>query len=728
MAKTGFDIKIGADTSAFRKALRELNAPIKEAQNNLKRINDGLKLNPTNIALLGTKQEELASKIANTKSKIDGLQEALRNLNKEYQTNGKFTSEQEVTYRKLIAEIATSQEELKAFEKEYSQFGSVGLQVLAGVGSQMKELGNSIAEVGKKVSIVSVAIAGIFGKGISYNIDIERSQKAFESFTGSAENAKKAVDNIRADSKKSLFDTTTLIKANQYLVSTGIDAEKARQTINGLADAVALTGGGNDELNRMANNLQQIQNAGKASAIDIRQFAYAGIDVYGMLSDYLGKTTEEIKDMDISFEDLSNAFIQASSEGGKYFNGQAEMANTTAGTLANLKKTFNETLGQLTEKLMPIVTKIMQKIIEFIDMVNANPFLQDLILNIGMLIVVAGPLLVIVGKFISGIGSILTLLPTLFSIGSTVFSGIGAILKGLFTLIMAHPVIAVITAIVGALILLYNKCEWFRDTVNTIVGAIWDFIKAIGEKIGEFFTKTIPGFIEIVKEVFGNLPYYIGLALGWVLGKIYDFGKNIWNWITVELPKIITEIVDWFKSLPEKLWQALLLTTAKVALWLVDMKHKVDNKVSEIVNGIIDWFRNLPTNLYNIGENIIRGLWNGINSAKNWLKNKIINFANGIMDGFKSALGIHSPSTLFEKVIGKNIALGIGEGFDNNITDVVKDMTGKITGITTDLSVTPELATAGNSTITLQFYPQQMTEADLDMAFNYVNRRLGIQL
>ena len=53
------------------------------------------------------------------------------------------------------------------------------------------------------------------------------------------------------------------------------------------------TGGGNDELTRMASNLQQIKNAGKATAMDIRQFAYAGIDVYGILADYLGKTTEE---------------------------------------------------------------------------------------------------------------------------------------------------------------------------------------------------------------------------------------------------------------------------------------------------------------------------------------------------------------------------------------------------------------------------------------------------
>lgn len=45
----------------------------------------------------------------------------------------------------------------------------------------------------------------------------------------------------------------------------------------------------------MAQNLQQIKNAGKATAADIKQFAYAGIDVYGILADYTGKSTAEVQ-------------------------------------------------------------------------------------------------------------------------------------------------------------------------------------------------------------------------------------------------------------------------------------------------------------------------------------------------------------------------------------------------------------------------------------------------
>ena len=37
-------------------------------------------------------------------------------------------------------------------------------------------------------------------------------------------------------------------------------------------------------------------------------------------------------------------------------------------------------------------------------------------------------------------------------------------------------------------------------------------------------------------------------------------------------------------------------------------------------------------------------------------------------------MGIHSPSRVFRDEVGKNIALGVGEGFSDNITDVYKDM------------------------------------------------------
>lgn len=75
-----------------------------------------------------------------------------------------------------------------------------------------------------------------------------------------------------------------------------------------------------------------------------------------------------------------------------------------------------------------------------------------------------------------------------------------------------------------------------------------------------------------------------------------------------------------------------------------------------------------------VGTNIVQGLWQGIQNAWSWLVSKVQQFAKSILDGMMSALGIHSPSTLFRDKVGKNIALGVGEGFTDNISKVYKQM------------------------------------------------------
>lgn len=54
----------------------------------------------------------------------------------------------------------------------------------------------------------------------------------------------------------------------------------------------------------------------------------------------------------------------------------------------------------------------------------------------------------------------------------------------------ANPIliiIAAVAALIAIFVTLYNKCEWFRDGVNAIFGAVADFIKGAIDKIKGFF-------------------------------------------------------------------------------------------------------------------------------------------------------------------------------------------------------------------------------------------------
>lgn len=210
--------------------------------------------------------------------------------------------------------------------------------VMAGIFSKLGSAALSAAE-------------GFISSGIEYNAQIEKYTTGFTNMLGSAEAAQQVMSQIQEDAAKTPFDVASLTQANQYLISAGENAGYARDTIMALGDAVSATGGGNDELNRMAQNLQQIANTGEATAADIKQFAYAGIDVYGILADYTGKSTAEVQNMTISYDLLTQALQAASEEGGRYYNSMDTQSQTMNGRVSTLQDNVKQLAGLLTGDL-----------------------------------------------------------------------------------------------------------------------------------------------------------------------------------------------------------------------------------------------------------------------------------------------------------------------------------------------------------------------------------------
>lgn len=212
--------------------------------------------------------------------------------------------------------------------------------------------GTVMAGIFSKLGSAALGAAeGFISSGIEYNAQIEKYTTGFTNMLGSAEAAQQVMSQIQEDAAKTPFDVASLTQANQYLISAGENASYARDTIMALGDAVSATGGGNDELNRMSQNLQQIANTGKATAADIKQFAYAGIDVYGILADYTGKSTTEVQKMTISYDLLTQALQAASEEGGRYYNSMDTQSQTMNGRVSTLKDNVSQLTGLLTGDL-----------------------------------------------------------------------------------------------------------------------------------------------------------------------------------------------------------------------------------------------------------------------------------------------------------------------------------------------------------------------------------------
>ena len=281
--------------------------------------------------------------------------ELTRRYNESVGKTGKASSETKNLKTMLAqaeAQLRATTTALKAANNGMDGFASstdkASGKYLAGAIAQ----GTVMASIFSKLGSAALnAAEGFISSGIEYNAQIEKYTTGFTNMLGSAEAAQQVMSQIQEDAAKPPFDVASLTQANQYLISAGENASYARNTIMALGDAVSATGGGNDELNRMSQNLQQIANTGKATTADIKQFAYAGIDVYGILADYTGKSTAEVQKMTISYDLLTQALQAASEEGGRYYNSMDTQSQTMNGRVSTLKDNVKQLAGLLTGDL-----------------------------------------------------------------------------------------------------------------------------------------------------------------------------------------------------------------------------------------------------------------------------------------------------------------------------------------------------------------------------------------
>ena len=243
---------------------------------------------------------------------------------------------------------------------------------------------------------------------------------------------------------------------------------------------------------------------------------------------------------------------------------------------------------------------------------------------------------------------------------STAFSGIGSGISKVFGVIAAHPIIAIITAIVAGIIYLWNTNEGFREAVTNVWNAIcgfftntipaaWNSLVAffsgipawwngIWTQVGQFFsdcwngiiqffTTTIPAWIASIGAWFAQLPYNIGFAIGQIIGFFINMGVSIWNWITVTLPQIIMGIVQWFAQLPGQIWTWLCNAVAYVQQWGSNTYNAAVNAASSAISAVIDWFCQLPGNIWNFLCNAISciGDWGSqtLSEATSWASQTI---------------------------------------------------------------------------------------------------------
>lgn len=307
------------------------------------------------VTELGSEYSRAAKKVA----------ELTKRYNESVEKTGRTsaqTKELKAALASARAELKETTSALKSANTNMTEFGGASETAsgsLTGAITKANLLTGVIAKVG---SMALSAAKDFIQTGIQYNAQLESYTTGFTNMLGSAEAAKAAMDAIQEDAARTPFDVASLTQANQLLISAGENAGYSRKVIMALGDAVSATGGGNAELSRMSANLQQIANVGKASAIDIKQFAYAGINIYQVLADYTGKSVQDVQKMTVSYDLLSQALIAASEEGGRYYNAMSDLSQMQNGITNTLKDNVKQLAGLMTGDLSDAVGSVISKL------------------------------------------------------------------------------------------------------------------------------------------------------------------------------------------------------------------------------------------------------------------------------------------------------------------------------------------------------------------------------
>ena len=196
--------------------------------------------------------------------------------------------------------------------------------------------------------------------------------------------------------------------------------------------------------------------------------------------------------------------------------------------------------------------------------------------------------------------------------------------------------------------------------------------------------RTISGSVGAMRAAWQNLA--TGLAdenanIDELLNAFLSSVGNVATNIVPVIKRIVTSIVNTLiENGPELLAQGTLML-AEFVLGLINGIPDMVARIPEIIEAIVTAFSERGDEFKDVGLQIVQGIcegiWEGIKGAGGWLLDKIGGFFSGIVDSAKETLGIHSPSRVFAD-IGKNMALGVGEGWNDEFKGVKGNINGSV--------------------------------------------------
>lgn len=521
------------------------------------------------------------------------------------------------------------------FGNEISARSAAIAGAIAGVAS---------AAVNKAMSLISNSI----GSAVSRVDTLARFPTVMQNLGYSAQDASKQVQRIATSLiglPTSLDQLTTFV---QRIAPVSGSLQNATDVALAFNNAV-LAGGG--PVYRQADAIEQFSQMLSKGVPDMmawRTLQEAMPATLSQIAKQLGITSgntlelyDALQNGKLSFQDFTGAVTKLNTEGLPGFKNFADQAKDATG---GIQTGF--------QNMQTAITRGVAKIIDAVGQKNISEAISK------------------IGKgFESVLGTIATGVPPVLNILGKVFGFIvkykdifAPLAVGIVAVVTAMKLWQAATAIATAVQAAFNVVL-AANPIGLIILAIVGLVAALTY----FFTQTELG--KAIMQTFGQVISAVWQGIMTGLQAVGNFFGSIWTGIK----NVISGVINWVKAN----WPLLLgILTGPIGLAVaMIIKHwdAIKNGASNMINGVINFFKGLPGKivgaignmgslLYNSGKDLINGLLNGAGSLLSKIGQFFLDKLPGWIQGpFKSALGIHSPSTVFEGY-GENIGQGAING------------------------------------------------------------------
>ena len=344
------------------------------------------------------------------------------------------------------------------------------------------------------------------GIGIVSKLGMEAGKTAtsFEVLVGDVGKAKSLLGDLNQYAMDTIYDPAGVQEAAKTMLGFGVSVETVFGDLKMLGD---VAGGNKQIMSQLALVYGQVAAAGKLQGGDLLQLINAGYNPLLDISALTGKSVVELCDEmskgNISFDLMRQAFIRATSEGGKFYDMTNRIAQTPYGA-------FQQMLGGFTQKLLELYAVIEPLLIPSFNLLSQSMQLLDPIIallggTISFLMENANWLLAVLTPLASALlvyNGYMFVTQTLLK-GWTIaqWAQVTAMIAAekiqwlLNAAMSANPIgaiIAVIAALAAGVIYCWNKFAGFRAFILTM----WDVLKGFGSIIKDYVVNRIQEFIS----------------------------------------------------------------------------------------------------------------------------------------------------------------------------------------------------------------------------------------